>query len=51
MTPEEKEIVKTLVERELKRVQKEERTPNQPAQLFAGEVKYEEVLKNILKKL
>ncbi|MFO7711217.1 MAG: hypothetical protein R6V53_05625 [Candidatus Woesearchaeota archaeon] len=51
MTPEEKEILRTLVERELKRVQKEEKTTNQQARMLAGEIKYEEALKSILKKL
>ncbi len=51
MTPEEKEILRTLVERELKRVQKEEKTTNQEVRMLAAEVKYEEALRTILKKL
>ena len=52
LTNQEKEIIKLLIEKELKDVEKkEEEIKTEPPVMLAAEEKYEIVLENILKKL
>ena len=50
-TDQEKEIIKSLVKKQLENVEKTEKLPNQDLGDFNAETVYADILKNILKKL
>ena len=51
LTSKEKELIKFLVKKELKIVEKQEEEIRPPVRFLAAEERYEEVFKNLLKKL
>ena len=50
-TKEEKEVLKYVIKQHLEEVKKNEQMLNQPPILLAAEVRYDEFLSNLLKKL
>jgi hypothetical protein len=52
LTNEEKELIKNLLKKELEQIQKEEKSIiDKPIKMVESEVKYDVLLKNLIKKL
>ena len=51
LNTEEKEILRELTKEHLEQVKRTEKIPNQQFEIFAAEIKYEDFLKGVLKKL
>ena len=50
-TKEEKEVLRKIVERELEDIKKDENLRDQPLTILAAEIKYDEFLERLKKKL